>query len=107
MAKTGTTRLEAEAGRQELVVSREFDAPRELVFRAYSEPELYARWYGCRDMRTRIDRFEAKSGGSYRLIQSIKGSGEVGSHGVFHEVAAPERLVRTFEGENLPGHAWL
>lgn len=99
----------AEPGKQELFIIREFDAPRELVFKAHTDAELYARWLGPRDLTTTFEIFEPVSGGRYRFIQKDKEGNEFAFHGVSHEVTAPERIIGTFEFEGLPeaGHVIL
>jgi uncharacterized protein YndB with AHSA1/START domain len=99
----------AEPGKQELFVTREFDAPRQLVFRAFTDPELYVQWLGPRDLTMSLETFEPTSGGRWRYIQKDKGGNEFGFHGVHHEVLAPERIIATFEFEGLPesGHVLL
>jgi len=107
MSKNKTT-ITAEPGKQELFVTREFDAPRELVFKAHTDPNLFAQWIGPRGLTTTLDIFEPVSGGKYRFIQKDNDGNEYGFHGVFHEVS-PERVIQTFEFEGLPesGHATL
>lgn len=107
--KINQTRIKAEPGKQELFVIREFDAPRELVFRAFTEPELYVQWLGPRDLTTTLDIFEPVSGGRWRFIQTDSEGNEYAFHGVHHEVTAPERIIQTFEFEGLPeaGHVIL
>lgn len=103
------TVITVEPGKQELFITREFDAPRELVFKAHTDPKLYAQWLGPRDLTTTFETFEPVSGGRYRFIQKDKDGNEFGFHGVNHEVLAPERLIGTFEFEGLPesGHVIL
>ena len=103
------TIITAEPGKQELFITREFDAPRELVFKAHTDPELYARWLGPHDLTTTFEVFEPVSGGRYRFIQKDKEGNEFAFHGVTHEVTAPERIIGTFEFEGLPeaGHVIL
>lgn len=107
MSKNKTT-ITAEPGKQELFVTREFDAPRELVFRAHTDPALFVQWMGPRDLTTTLEAFEPVSGGKWRFIQKDADGNEFGFHGVFHEVS-PERLIQTFEFEGLPesGHVVL
>jgi uncharacterized protein YndB with AHSA1/START domain len=101
------TDLYAEPGKQEVIVSRSFDAPRELVFKAFTDPKLIVQWWGPRYLTTTIDRMEVKEGGRWRFVQRDP-SGEVSAfHGVYHAVIAPERLVQTFEYEGMPGHVLL
>jgi uncharacterized protein YndB with AHSA1/START domain len=99
----------AEPGKLDLWITREFDAPRELVFRAYTEQELYVQWFGPGYLTTTIDVFEPRSGGRWRAVQKDKDGNEFGFHGVNHEVLAPERIISTFEFEGLPeaGHVVL
>jgi len=107
--KKNKTVITAEPGKQELFITREFDAPRELVFQAHTDPELYARWVGPRDLTMALETFEPVSGGRWRFIQKDKDGNEFGFHGVNHDVTAPERLIGTFEFEGLPesGHVIL
>ena len=99
------TSITAEPGQQQLVITREFDAPRELVFKAHVDPALYVQWLGPRDRTMQLDAFEPKDGGRYRYHVDIDGN-EIGFNGVYHEVTAPERIINTFEFEGLPerGH---
>ena len=96
----------AEAGKAELYIKREFDAPRELVFEAFHDASLLAQWLGPDGMTMEIDYFDSRSGGSYRFIHIDEKGNRYGFNGVIHEVAPPERLIRTFEFEGLPerGH---
>ena len=103
------TTIIAEPGKQEIVMTREFDAPRELVFKAYVDPEIYQRWLGPRRLKMKLETFEPRIGGVYRYIHIDTDGSEYAFHGVFHEVSAPERIVCTFEYEGLPepGHVEL
>jgi uncharacterized protein YndB with AHSA1/START domain len=108
MSRNKTT-ITAEPGKQELFITREFDAPRELVFKAHTDPDLYVRWMGPRDLSTILETFEPISGGRWRFIQKDQDGNEFGFHGVNHDVTAPERIIGTFEFEGLPesGHVIL
>jgi uncharacterized protein YndB with AHSA1/START domain len=108
MSAKNKTTIKAEPGKQELFITREFDAPRELVFKAHTDPNLFVQWIGPRGLTTTLDAFEPMSGGKWRFIQKDKDGSEFGFHGVFHEVS-PERVIQTFEFEGLPesGHAVL
>jgi len=108
MTKKNQTSITAEPGKQELFITREFDAPRELVFKAHTDPNLFVQWIGPRGLTTTLETFEPVSGGKYRFIQKDSDGNEYGFHGVFHEVS-PERVIQTFEFEGLPesGHATL
>jgi uncharacterized protein YndB with AHSA1/START domain len=97
----------ADPGTHEIVITRSFDAPRELVFKAFTDPDAIRQWWGLRDSETIVDRLEARPGGSWRLVQRDKDGDENAFHGVFHDVTAPERIVWTFEWEGMPGHVLL
>lgn len=99
----------SEPGKQELIIIREFDAPRELVFKAFTDPKLYVKWLGPRDLTMTLETFEPKSGGSWRYIQKDPKGNEFAFHGVNHEVTAFEKIISTFEFEGLPetGHVLL
>jgi uncharacterized protein YndB with AHSA1/START domain len=97
----------ADPGTHQIVITRSFDAPRELVFKAFTDPDAIRRWWGLRDTETIIDRLEARPGGSWRFVERDKDGNEDGFHGVFHDVTAPERIVWTFEFEGMPGHVLL
>ena len=103
------TTITAEPGKQELFVTREFAAPRELVFTAFVDPQLYVQWLGPRGYAMKLETFEPRSGGSWRYIYTDTDGNEYGFHGVNHEVTAPERLIGTFEFEGFPeaGHVTL
>jgi uncharacterized protein YndB with AHSA1/START domain len=109
MKSLNITKIIAEPGKQEIIILRDFDAPRELVFRAFTDPELYVQWFGPRRLTTTLETFEPKTGGSWRLIQKDQEGNEYAFHGVNHEVAPPERIIGTFEFEGLPekGHVLL
>ena len=103
------TTIIAEKGVQELFIIREFNAPRELVFKAFNDPELLVRWLGPRELSMKIDFMDNRTGGSYRFIHCNATGQEYNFNGVIHEVTAPERVIRTFEFERLPerGHVSL
>lgn len=104
---TGTEVL-IEPGRQDIVVTRTFDAPREVVFKAVTDPDLVPRWWGSRRFTTEVDRMETRVGGRWRFSSR---DGEDGTvywfSGVYHDVS-PARIVATFEFEaGGPGHLQL
>ena len=109
MANTNKTTIIAEPGKQEMRIMREFDAPRELVFQAFTDPQLYVQWLGPRRLTTMLDTFEPRSGGRWRYLQKDQSGNQFGFHGVYHEVRAPELIIDTFEFEGLPeaGHVAL
>jgi uncharacterized protein YndB with AHSA1/START domain len=96
-----------EPGKQEITITRSFDAPRELVFKCFTDPKLFARWFGPREYSNKIDKYDARPGGMWRVIQSDAEGHEFGFHGVHHDVVAPERIVATMEFEGVPGHVLL
>jgi uncharacterized protein YndB with AHSA1/START domain len=100
------TSVTAEPGKQELFITREFDAPRELVFKAHIDPELYVQWLGPHGYEMTLETFEPVSGGKYRYLHKDKEGNEYGFHGAFHEMT-PERMIQTFEFEGFPGHVSL
>jgi uncharacterized protein YndB with AHSA1/START domain len=86
---------------------RELDAPRDLVFRAYTDPDLVKQWLGPRRFTMEIDRYEVGDGGRWRYVQRDEKGVEHGFHGVFHGDPTPDAMVQTFEWEGLPGHVSL
>jgi len=108
-AETPTAKTEyvIEPGKQELMITRVFDAPRELVFKAFTDPKLVSQWLGPREYSTTVEKMEARPGGSWRFIQRNEKGDEFAFHGVHHDVVAPERIVATFEFEGVPGHVLL
>lgn len=104
-----TTHLTADPGRTDLTITREFDAPREHVLRAFVDPVLYVRWLGPRRLTRRLEVFEPHTWGSYRFDRSDLDGSLHAFHGVYHEVSAPDTIISTFEYEGLPegGHVVL
>ncbi|WP_328405283.1 SRPBCC family protein [Streptomyces sp. NBC_00390] len=96
------TRIEADPNLPTILIIREFDAPPERVFRAYTDPDLVVQWLGPRRLTMRIDHYDACSGGSYRYVHRDDDGTEYGFHGVFHEVRPNERIVQTFTYEGFP-----
>lgn len=92
------TKINAEDGKQELVITREFDLPLELLFTAYIEPDIVEQWMG-----TKVLKLENKKHGSYEFETSDpKGNLAFRATGVIHEFSPNKRIVRTFEMENTP-----
>jgi uncharacterized protein YndB with AHSA1/START domain len=88
---------------REIVSERVFDAPRDRVFAAFTDPELIPEWWGPRGTTTTVDQMDVRPGGAWRFVN--KGpDGETGFRGTYREVAPPERIVQTFEWEGMPGH---
>ena len=96
-----------EPGRQAATIIRVQDAPRELVFRAQSDPELFPQFWGPERYTTTVDKMEVRKGGIWRVIQRDDKGEEYGFNGVYHEVKSPERIIDTWEFEGMPGHVLL
>ncbi|MGA9407524.1 MAG: SRPBCC family protein [Bacteroidota bacterium] len=109
MTKNSRATITVEPGKQEIVITRLFDAPRELVFKMFTDPTHIPQWWGPRYLTTRVDTMEVKTGGRWRFVQHDGNGKEFAFHGVYHEVTPPERIIDTFEFEGLPekGHVSL
>ncbi len=101
------TTLIAEPGSHVVTLVREFDAPRELVFKAYTDATLISKWWGLRQTTTIVDQFDVKKGGIWRIVEREANGDEHAFSGVYHQVKAPERLVYTFEYEPMEGHVLM
>lgn len=91
------TKIHAEDGKQELVITREFDLPLELLFKAYVEPEIVEQWMG-----TKVLRLENKKHGSWQFETTDSQGNKYGFNGVIHEFSPNRKITRTFEMENTP-----
>lgn len=91
-------------GDREIRIERIFDAPRDRVWRAFTEPTLLAQWW-CRGNTMVIERFELERGGHWRFVEQSEGVH--GFEGRFREVTPQDRLVYTFEWDGMPGHTVL
>ena len=89
------TKIIAEEGKQELMITREFELPLELLFKAYQEPELVEQWMG-----TKVLKLENKKHGSYSFETSHNGEVVFRANGVLHEFIPNQKIIRTFEMEN-------
>ena len=94
-------------GSLEIVTKMTFNAPRELIFKAYTDPDLIPQWYGPRFLTTEVDKLDARLGGQWRFLNRDPEGNVYAFHGVYHDVVAPERIVQTFEYEGMPGHVVL
>ena len=106
-ASPASASAHTEAADRVLVITRTFDAPRELLFRAYTDPELLVQWLGPRDHTMTVDRLENRDGGTWRFVHRNAEGHEFGFHGVFHGDPTIDGIVRTFEFEGVPGHISL
>jgi uncharacterized protein YndB with AHSA1/START domain len=89
------TKISAEDGKQEIVITREFDLPLELLFKAYEDPELLEQWMG-----TKVLKLECKKHGSYQFETTDPKGNKHGFNGVIHEFIPDKKIIRTFEMEN-------
>jgi uncharacterized protein YndB with AHSA1/START domain len=103
----GATEFVIEPGRQDIVMTREFDAPPDVVFRALTDPTLIPNWWGPSRYETIVDHAEPRSGGSWRFLNRDDEGNEYGFKGIYHDVVPDERIVQTFEFEGAPGHVAL
>ena len=91
------TKITAEDGKQDLTITREFDLPLELLFRAYAEPGIIEQWMG-----TKVLKLENKKHGSYQFETTDPKGNKYGFNGAIHEFVPNQRITRTFEFENMP-----
>lgn len=91
------TKIHAEDGKQEITITREFDLPLELLFKAYVEPEIVEQW-----MNTKVIKLENKKHGSWQFETTDPKGNKHGFHGVIHEFVPEQKITRTFEMENTP-----
>lgn len=91
------TKINVEDDKQEIVITREFDLPLELLFKAYQEPELFEQW-----METKVLKMENKKHGSYSFETSRNGNVVFRANGTIHEFVPNQKITRTFEMENTP-----
>ena len=91
------TKVNAENGKQELVITREFDLPLELLFKAYIEPDIVEQWMG-----TKVLKLENKKHGGWQFETTDPKGNKYGFNGVIHELSPNRKIIRTFEMENTP-----
>jgi uncharacterized protein YndB with AHSA1/START domain len=96
------TKIHAEDGKQELTITREFELPVDLLFRAYVEPEIVEQWMG-----TKVLKLESRKHGGYRFETTDPMGGKHGFNGVIHEFLPDKKITRTFEMEGTPFETWL
>ena len=89
------TKIHAEDGKQELLITREFELPVELLFRAYVDAEIVEQWMG-----TKVEKLENKNHGSYRFVTTDPKGNKHPFSGTIHEVISNQKIIRTFEMEN-------
>ncbi len=91
------TKILAEDNKQEIVITREFDLPVELLFTAYIEPEIVEQWMG-----TKVLKLDCKKHGSYQFVTTDPKGNQHGFNGTIHEFVPNQKITRTFEMENTP-----
>ena len=97
------TKINAEDGKQDLVITREFDLPLELLFKAHAEPDIVEQWMSNPHSTTKFLKLESKKHGSWQLETSdAKGNVVMRANGVIHEFIPNKKITRTFEMENTP-----
>jgi uncharacterized protein YndB with AHSA1/START domain len=96
------TQIAADPALPTIVITREFDAPPERVFRAYTERDLVVQWLGPRNLTMKVETFDCRTGGSYRYVHVDEDGTEYGFFGAFHEVRPHDRIVQTFTYEGVP-----
>jgi uncharacterized protein YndB with AHSA1/START domain len=106
-ATMAKTEFVIKPGVQQMTMTRVFDAPRQLVFNAMTDPNLIPKWWGPRDHWTKVDKMDVRPGGTWCFINGDPSGNEYGFHSVYHLVDGPERVVQTFEFEGAAGHVAL
>src|SRR5512141_1584118 len=92
---------------REILITRVFDAPRELVFRAHTDPDLIPLWWGPRSTMTIVEKMDLRAGGAYRFLHRGPDGSEYSFYGEFREIVPPERIVQTSEFDGAPGQIVL
>jgi uncharacterized protein YndB with AHSA1/START domain len=87
----------------ELMMEREFDAPRELVFNAHLDPEAIPQWWGWRESSTEVVEMDVRVGGKWRFVSRNKDGQEIVFFGEYREITPPEKFIYTFGFEGMPG----
>lgn len=104
---TPAMRVTAEPASTLVIVEREVNAPRDLVFRAFTDPALLAQWLGPRRLTMRVEEYDVRHGGVYRYVHVDTDGTEYVFRGTFHGDPSPDRMVQTFEFLGYPGHVSL
>jgi uncharacterized protein YndB with AHSA1/START domain len=97
----------ATPGSREMLITLTYDAPRELVYKLYTDPQHIPDWWGPRNLVTTVESMELKTGGYWRYIQRDQQNNVFGFHGVYHSIEPNRRIISTFEWEGNPGHVIL
>ena len=102
-----TTRIAAEPGGREVVITQTYDAPRDKVFQLYADPKMIPKWWGPRNLETTVEEMNLRHGGVWKITQKDPNGNKYGFRGVYHDALFPERVVRTMEYDGMPGHVSL
>lgn len=102
-----TTQLIAPPDSNEIHITRSFNAPVELVFKTWTDPELIPRWWGPAYLTTTVEQMQPRDGGSYRIVQRAPDGKVHGFRGAYHTVKAPHLIISTFEYDGFPDHVSL
>ena len=102
-----TTEIKIPRRKQEVFVTRIYVFPRDLVYRAVTDPHYIPDWWGPRNLTTQVEKMDVRWGGQWRFIQHDTQGNIFAFHGVYHEAKVPELLIYTMEWEGLPGHVLL
>ena len=100
----GKNNLVVEREQLAFTMSRTFNAPRELVWKVTTDPQLVPEWWGPRGYKTIVDKMDFRVGGAWRYVQYDAEGNEHAFNGVYKVIQSPERLVYTFEYEPVAGH---
>ena len=92
------------SGDREIVITCVFDAPRALVFQAYTDPAAIPQWWGPAKYQATVEQMDVRVGGAWRFLHVGPDGEKYAFHGEYREVVPPEKLVYTFEFEGFPGH---
>ena len=92
------------AGKPEVIVTGTFEAPRDRLFKALTDPQLIPKWWGPKRMTTTVKKMDVRKGGDWRYVQRDPEGKEFAFRGIYREVKPPERLEYSFEFEAMPGH---
>jgi uncharacterized protein YndB with AHSA1/START domain len=103
----GTTQIIAAPGVPFIEMSRAFNAPPDLLYRAHTDPELLVQWLGPRKYRMTVEQMDVRDGGLWHYTHHDGEGNSYGFHGVFHGTPSPNGITQTFEFEGAPGHVSL
>lgn len=94
-------------GMLDVMITHKFEAPRDLVYKIYTDPNLIPEWWGPRNLTTQVERMELRPGGIWRYIQRDPQNNIFAFRGVYHSLEPNKKIISTFEWEGMPGHVIL